>query len=84
MFNRVSVSGVVYPAAQTALTVALRSFVEDLLRRSAAHSAVRTSTERLAGVCGVSSDDVQRALAATKHFDFLTNKRFGIGKNISS
>lgn len=66
------------------LAVALRSFVEDLLRRSAAHSFSRTSIEQLTRVQGVSSDDVQRTLTATKHFDFLTNKRFGIGKNIPS
>lgn len=66
------------------LAVALRSFVEDLLRESAAHSTVRTSTEKSAHAQGVTCDDVQRTLTAMKHFDFLTNKRFGIGKNISS
>lgn len=74
------VVGVVYPAAQTMLSVALRSFVEDLLRRSAAHS----TTDKSSHIQGVCCDDVQRALIATKHFDFLTNKRFGVGKNISS
>lgn len=74
------VAGVVYPAAQTMLAVTLRSFVEDLLRRSAAHSM----TDKSSHVQSVCCDDVQRALIATKHFDFLTNKRFGVGENISS
>lgn len=65
------------------LAVALRSFIEDLLRRSAAHNTVRESNEQMAHVRSVSSDDIQRALTAMKQFDFLTNKRFGIGKNIS-
>lgn len=70
------VDGVMYPATQKCLSVALRSFVEDLLRRTVALKAADYSTTSNELVIG--NDDVMRAISKIKHFDFLTNRNFGV------
>ena len=68
-------AGVMHRSSQRVLVSAVRSFVEDLLRRSCGHKSTNDAN--------LSSEDIIRALTKTKHFDFITNKHLGVEKMIS-
>lgn len=68
--------------AQQMLITALRLFLEDLVRRSSATKWQNSNKSNFDAI--IKSEDIQRTLTITKHFDFLTNKHFGVEKSMSS
>lgn len=69
---------VVYPAAQKVLQIALRSFLEDLLRKSYSMKFNNQSKTIFNSI--INRDDILQTLSRIKMFDFLTNRHLGVEK----
>lgn len=70
--------GIFYPAAQKVLQIAVRSFLENLLRETCALKFQDNFKNDLNTT--INNDDILQTLSRIKAFDFLTNKHLGIEK----
>ncbi|KAG4076946.1 hypothetical protein HA402_015933 [Bradysia odoriphaga] len=71
------VDGVLCSSSQLVLWQAMRSFMEDLVRRSFATKPLAEQTSDLSTERCVRVDDIRRAVSTTENFSFLTNKYLG-------
>ncbi|XP_037035814.1 uncharacterized protein LOC119073993 [Bradysia coprophila] len=71
------VDGVLCSSSQLVLWQAMRSFMEDLVRRSFATKPLAEQISDLSAERCVRVDDIRRAISTTENFSFLTNKHLG-------
>lgn len=72
-------AGVMHRSSELVLTVALRSFMEDLLRKCSANKQQIGKAEN--STTEVNRDDIVHVVSKYQHFDFLTNKNLGVDRS---